>query len=942
MRALQVIHDFLPEVRAGSELCTYYLSSELKKRGHEVLLFYPTWGSKETCRKQVGGVDCFTFPNFSNPMGIFSDFNPEVNNIFSKVLIEFKPDVVHIQNLIYLSLDIVKIAKASGAKVIFTLHDFWLLCPRTILLPYDNKICSYINHIKCVECCKRIVPLHTQNIFLSKTRGKWTDKFNQNVRAYFYLKNKRAGFIKQNIFKNVDLFISPSRFLRNKFIEAGLDEEKIIFLDNGTEKEIFNNLYRQQPNEIRFGFIGSILPHKGIETLIEAFNGINDAELRIYGKIYHANLAFQKLVSNPKIKFMGEISDDEKKAAFEGIDVLIVPSLWFENSPVSIHEAYTAGVPVVASNIGGMVEYVKNMETGLLFDVGNPRDLFNKLRYLIDKPSEIERMRKNLPDFLSIAQHAAMMENVYNSVLKHDSQIRNFLPQKYFGDTSSSTTLENKLIFYLATTLKTLRDAIRGMKGINSIPVRQEVYFRGVRESESASSMKESIMFGEQYQLIAFEKISNENSELTLSLKWKLKKTVSDIHKVFIHVCDGEKMVFGKDRLFFDGILPLSNWLVEQTIEERITLPVPLTLKNVRQYKIKIGIYNSENGNRLILDKLANYNVDDNSTRVEVGEVDVNKRFRKEENNSVSVSVVIPTKNGGKEFGETLRMISEQKYSQNFEIVVVDSGSTDETLQNCLKYGVKIIQIDPASFNHGTTRNLGVYNAKGEFVILTVQDAIPTDDMWLENLVKNFRDEKVAGVYGRQIPREDADIFIKRQLEDWLTARSHPDIKYIEEKAAYEMLNPMEKYMFCNFDDVCSCIRKSVWEKFPFPRTEFAEDLYFSKRVLEAGYKIVYEPAAAVVHSHNKSTIAEYKRTYIGHRKLNELFGIQTVPSFKYVVRFFNLNVINDTKYLIKKERNIFKILKTLFKIPFWSFAGVYAQYAGARDQIRVTNKATQ
>ncbi|MDW7684980.1 MAG: glycosyltransferase family A protein, partial [Bacillota bacterium] len=131
-------------------------------------------------------------------------------------------------------------------------------------------------------------------------------------------------------------------------------------------------------------------------------------------------------------------------------------------------------------------------------------------------------------------------------------------------------------------------------------------------------------------------------------------------------------------------------------------------------------------------------------------------------------SVVILTKNAGPEFSTILEMVRKQKVQSQVEIIVIDSGSSDHTLTISRKFKARILQIQPAEFSHGGTRNLGIRLAKGEFVVLLVQDAIPFNNHWLQALLDNLKnDQKVAGVYSRQIPRPDCNIFTKHALENF-------------------------------------------------------------------------------------------------------------------------------------------------------------------------------
>jgi rhamnosyltransferase len=299
------------------------------------------------------------------------------------------------------------------------------------------------------------------------------------------------------------------------------------------------------------------------------------------------------------------------------------------------------------------------------------------------------------------------------------------------------------------------------------------------------------------------------------------------------------------------------------------------------------------------------------------------------------VSIVIPTYNGGEQFKKCIQMLFKQQVSFQFEVVIIDSSSTDGTLNFLKGYPVRLKQISPKEFNHGLTRNMGIELSQGRYVVLMTQDAIPADDYWLKNLLDNFEDDLVAGVYCRQIPREDADILTKRQLNNWITGGWNRVINFVQDMETYNNFEPMQKLMFCTFDDVCCCLRKSIWEKIPYTETYFAEDLEWSKKVIEAGYKIVYEPQAAVIHSHHRSFFYEYKRTYLCHRRLFELFKLQTVPTFKHALRFAIFDIFKDAIYVLKEESSWRKRFSILPKIPLLSFASVFGQYMGARDENR-------
>lgn len=297
-------------------------------------------------------------------------------------------------------------------------------------------------------------------------------------------------------------------------------------------------------------------------------------------------------------------------------------------------------------------------------------------------------------------------------------------------------------------------------------------------------------------------------------------------------------------------------------------------------------------------------------------------------------SLVIPTKNGGPLFRRVVNALQNQTCWDETEFVIVDSGSSDDTIEVARSAGAKVIQINSEDFNHGATRDLGISIASSEFVILMVQDALPNDDYLIETLLKSLKEDGVAGVYARQIPQLDADILTKRNLNGWLTGRMEREIRKMKSLEWYQALTPMEKYFFCNFDNVCSAIRKSVWEKENFGSISFGEDIDWAERVLKRGYKIVYEPNAAVVHSHARPLIYEYKRTYICHRKLYRQFGLHLVPSLRSLLRSWLHCTLRDVKYILKQNGQLIKRISLLLKVPILNLLSALAQYRAFRDEL--------
>ncbi len=309
------------------------------------------------------------------------------------------------------------------------------------------------------------------------------------------------------------------------------------------------------------------------------------------------------------------------------------------------------------------------------------------------------------------------------------------------------------------------------------------------------------------------------------------------------------------------------------------------------------------------------------------------------------VTLFMPTYNAGPEFRDIFERMKNQDLDRPFEILVIDSGSKDGTVEFLKEEGVRLIQISNKEFNHGLTRNRGIEEARGEIVVLATQDAKPNDEHWMQRLVDCYEDPMVAGAYSRQLPRPDANPFIKDRLSSWAAAKEEPRVQMIQNPEEFEALPPLEKLGRVAFDNVSSSVRKSIAKEIPFRERQFGEDLDWGHRVILGGYKIVFEPRSRVIHSHNNSIWYEFKRVYLDHQNLNRIFGVHTIPRWKDVFGCTRHAIGHLTKVVSRdKDLGFFGKLWWWLKVPCYGFSQNLAQFLGARSvrKLKEGSKAYQ
>lgn len=462
MRILQVVHTFMPECVGGTEVHTYQLARDLRARHHEVAVFYRSVAQDQpdlSLREDsYEGIPVFRFVN-RNPWKhgpLFWHFIPEAEPHFLEALDRFQPDLVHFQHLSAgLSSSFVRLAAARGLPTLLTMHDYYCLCPISQLRTVSGELCQGPEGgMRCYQCHPpafeaqappvsaslgrlrqelasfglRATVLRAAGYAIMRLVWPW---LQQRIAAVDTQTPLRLGYTaRDRYFRQLldipDALLSPSQFLRRTFENWGIPGGRILHIRNGVEPEGLRRPRVTGSGKLRLVYLGAIQVDKGLDVLVEAMQSLKKApvELRIYGNdrlwpetIQYAD-GLRRRAAGAQVSFMGPLPHSQVGEVLAASDALVLPAVRYENCPISILEALYAGVPVIAANLGGMAELVRDGHDGILFRPGDAGDLANKVRQLASDPTLLEKLRQGIGEVPTTAQVSEKIERVYERLLE--------------------------------------------------------------------------------------------------------------------------------------------------------------------------------------------------------------------------------------------------------------------------------------------------------------------------------------------------------------------------------------------------------------------------------------------------------------------------------------------------------------------------------------------
>ncbi|HEX6974208.1 MAG TPA: glycosyltransferase [Vicinamibacterales bacterium] len=448
MRILQIVHGFPPAGCGGTEAYVHDLATALAATGlDEVVVLTreadPQRPELSVRRYRDGAVSVVAINNLFQACANFEESytNPALRRIARELIAQIDPDVVHVQHLTCLSTGLLEDVKAAGIPLVMTLNDYWLICHRGQLFDRDGHRCAGPFDDGCGACIPpgmlasptafragrlaRTLPIPGAAAAVGavlKAVEAVTPRERTREATSLRLQQMRDAA------RHADLFLAPSRTMAAMFERFGLTNVRAC--DQGIDLRPFAQLRRKPSPTLRVAFAGSLIPSKGPHVLLEAAALLpaGTIALDVIGATapYHGDddyaARIEPLLQRAPVRHYGPIPHERMAAALADVDLVVVPSVWIENAPFIIREAFAAGVPVVASDLGGMAEMVRDGVDGRLFPTGDAAALAAILRHLGEDRSELERLRVGIRPPMSIEQDAANCRAVYTSLVTRESR----------------------------------------------------------------------------------------------------------------------------------------------------------------------------------------------------------------------------------------------------------------------------------------------------------------------------------------------------------------------------------------------------------------------------------------------------------------------------------------------------------------------------------------
>jgi glycosyltransferase involved in cell wall biosynthesis/chromosome segregation ATPase len=449
MRICLVTHGFPPLERTGVENYTAALAAVLAEAGHTVEVFAPRRAEElpdlSMRREERNAYGLNWISTNTPPRDQEEQLDPPgIAERFGEFLDRERPEIVHFQHLIKLGTGLLAQAEARGIPTVYTAHDYYAVCHRFTLMKPDLSRCDTVGDpALCARCDLALSYLNQREGLGDYQQGALPDQLGEKGSAALagilegaprkagFTKKELTGFVERRTaldarrletFRRFDRIVSPTRFLAERLVEGGLEADRIEHLPYGAE----TGLVAQVPalralgrRRLRIGYLGGMSKHKGVHVLVDAFERMEEkAELSIWGDSSDAPYVSRiaETAARAGAQWRGPFRRDALARCLADVDVVVVPSIWVENYPFVVREAFAAGRPVVASDVGALGESVRHEVDGLLFEVGDADALAAALDRLVAEKGLLKRLAKGIEPVKGIEEQAAELVPLYEEL----------------------------------------------------------------------------------------------------------------------------------------------------------------------------------------------------------------------------------------------------------------------------------------------------------------------------------------------------------------------------------------------------------------------------------------------------------------------------------------------------------------------------------------------
>ena len=445
MKIAYVVHQFFPRHITGTETYTFELAKSMQERGYEVsVLCYEHSTFKGVPRKGVlhdeyNGLPvtrfCYDSRKWKEP-ALYEYYNPEFGEMSLDFFGKEKPDVVHFTHNSLLSTSLIDSAEQLGLPIMLTLTDFWYICPSMQLIRGDGKPCKGPDDdLPCIDCYYLAsgsdITAPLRRLFPERLRKKAED-IREAIRKKIILtlagKDRftkavldRPDFLKEKM-SHFDVVIAPTIFLRDTFVKAGYDEDRFRVINFGINLGLLAGIEKKKAPRLRVGFVGTLREHKGPHLLLEALRKLerDDIEVAIYGseKQFPEYAARLRALAGDdrRVRFCGTFPREDIGRVLANMDVLVMPSMWHENSPLMLLYALASRTPVITSDSGGLSEFIEDGVNGLLFEKGSVSALAARVERLASDRDFARRLSEAPVSVKSIKEHSDEIESIYKEL----------------------------------------------------------------------------------------------------------------------------------------------------------------------------------------------------------------------------------------------------------------------------------------------------------------------------------------------------------------------------------------------------------------------------------------------------------------------------------------------------------------------------------------------